>query len=104
MLHKVVQDLFLFRAETSVVGLVPVLVENARGNAVGNVVLVRILALMTRFVLSPVSAEDVLKLALELREGVCSGQRTARVGMATMGRRTGRSPETERSEKSTFRT
>ena len=43
---KVVQDLFLFRAKASIVRLVPIEIENARGNAMGNVVLVRILTLM----------------------------------------------------------
>ena len=70
VLDEIVQDLFLLRTETSIVGLVPVEVENACGNAMGNVVLVRILTFMARLVLSPISAKNVLKLALELRERV----------------------------------
>ena len=75
VLDEVVEDLLFVASKTSIVGLVPVEIENASGNAMRYLVGLCILAIVVGLVLAPVGAQDILKLPLKFSERIWRGKR-----------------------------
>jgi hypothetical protein len=68
---EVVENLLFVASKTCIIGLVPVEVENARSNAMGDLVCLGVLSVVVGLVLAPIGSKNILELPLELGERVC---------------------------------